>query len=86
MIMEQKDPTMSPYYYVYRVGNKFPTLKHQTLTSAVTEAERLSNQHPGETFEILQCLAITRTVMAKTFWLDGLVIPLQNAEMERGTR
>lgn len=48
--------------------------------------ERLSNQHPGETFEILQCLAVTRTVMAKTFWLDGLVIPLQNAEIERVTK
>jgi hypothetical protein len=71
---------MKPYYYVYRVGHKGPTIKHDTLTSATTEAERLSNQHPGETFEILQCLAITRTVMAKTFWLDGLVIPLNKEE------
>ncbi len=71
---------MKPYYYVYRVGHTAPKIKHDTLTSAVTEAERLSNQHPGETFEILQCLAFTRTVVAKTFWLDGLVIPLHKEE------
>lgn len=66
---------MNPYYYVYRVGYKFPTIKHHTLTSAANEAERLSNQHPGETFEILQCLAVTRTVLAKTFWMDGVTPP-----------
>jgi hypothetical protein len=48
---------MKPYYYVYRVGYKFPTVQHYTLISAAKEAERLSNQHPGEVFEILQCLA-----------------------------
>jgi hypothetical protein len=63
---------MKPYYYVYRVGGKFPTVQHYTLTSAKKEAERLSNQHPGEVFEILQCLAITRTVLAQTFWMDGV--------------
>jgi hypothetical protein len=63
---------MKPYYYVYRVGHKGPTIKHDTLTSATTEAERLSNQHPGEAFEILKCLAVTRTTEAKTFWMDGV--------------
>jgi hypothetical protein len=66
---------MTSYYYVYRVGNRAPTIKHPTLASAANEAERLANQHPGDTFEILQCLAITRTVMAKTFWLDGVTPP-----------
>ena len=66
---------MNPYYYVYRVGHKFPTIKHHTLTSAAYEAERLSNQHPGETFEILQCQAVTRTVLPKTFWMDGITPP-----------
>jgi hypothetical protein len=66
---------MDPYYYVFRVGHKFPTIKHHTLTSAAKEAERLSNQHPGETFEILQCQAVTRTVLAKTFWMDGIAPP-----------
>lgn len=68
--------TMKTYYYVYRVGQKGPTIKHHTLTSAANEAERLSNQHPGETFEILQCLAVTRTALAKTFWMDGIDPPL----------
>jgi hypothetical protein len=66
---------MKPYYYVYRVGYKFPTVQHDTLTSATKEAERLSNQHPGEVFEILQCLAITRAVLAQTFWTDGVTPP-----------
>lgn len=67
--------TMTSYYYVYRVGQKGPTIKHPTLTSAADEAERLANQHPGETFEILQCVAVTRTVLAKTFWMDGVTPP-----------
>lgn len=66
---------MEPHYYVYRVGHTKPTIKHHTLKSAAIEAERLSNQHPGETFEILKCLAVTRTVLAKTFWMDGVTPP-----------
>lgn len=66
---------MKPYYYVYRVGNKAPTIRHYSLLVATKEAERLSNQHPGETFEILQCLGITRTAKASTFWMDGVAPP-----------
>jgi hypothetical protein len=66
---------MKTYYYIYRVGYKFPTVHHYTLTSAKKEAERLSNQHPGEVFEILQCVAITRTRLAQWFWIDGVTPP-----------
>lgn len=73
---------MNTYYYVYRVGYKFPTIKHHTLTSAANEAERLANQHPGETFEILQCQAVTRTVLVKTFWMDGVTPPFSSGKEE----
>ena len=66
---------MTPYYYVYRVGYGKPTIKHATLESAATESERLAGQHPGETFEILKCLGITRTVTPQTFWMDGVIPP-----------
>lgn len=63
---------MKSYYYVYRVGHKHPTVRHATPALAAAEAERLAAQHPGDTFEVLQCLAITRTVVPPvTFWLDG---------------
>jgi hypothetical protein len=62
---------MKPYYYVYRVGRNAPTVKHATIESAEAEALRLSAQHPGDTFEILQCQGITRTTTPQTFWMDG---------------
>ena len=63
---------MKPYYYIYRTDeSRGPKIKHATLAEAQTEAERLANQHPGSTFEILQCVAITRCAQASTFWLDG---------------
>jgi len=64
---------MKSYYYVYRVGHSKPTIKHHSLSSAVKESQRLSNQHPQEAFEILKCLAITMTTTANTFWMDGVV-------------
>ena len=38
---------------------------------AQAEAERLAAKEPGECFEILQCIAITRCTEASTFWMDG---------------
>jgi len=66
---------MKPYFYVYRVNAQHPRVKHDTAESAAKEAERLAAQHPGETFEILQCIAITRTVNPQTFWMDGIIPP-----------
>lgn len=62
---------MKPYYYVYRVSSgRGPVVKHTTVEEAVAESQRLSAQHPGDTFEILKCLAITRTTEPATFWND----------------
>ena len=70
---------MTPYYYIFRVGGSHPRIKHPTLESAHTEALRLAGQHPGDTFEILQCIATTRTTNPQTFWMDGVILlPLPN--------
>ena len=74
-VLFSNDLPMTPYYYVYRVGYGKPTIKHATLESAATESERLAGQHPGETFEILKCLGVTRTVTPQTFWMDGVIPP-----------
>ena len=73
---------MTPYYYVYRVGYGKPTIKHATLESAAKESERLAGQRPGDTFEILKCLGITRTVTPQTFWMDGVIPPHLDAASE----
>ena len=62
---------MKPYYYVYRYGHHGPQARHGTIESAQKEAERLSEQHPESSFEILKCVGHTRTTKAKTFWMDG---------------
>jgi hypothetical protein len=63
--------SMKPYYYVYRVGYGCPTVKHPDLPTAANESRRLAAQHPGATFEILQCVGTTRTINPQTFWMDG---------------
>ena len=63
---------MKPFYYVYRSDeSRGPKIKHATLAEALTESERLANQHPGSVFEILKCLALTQCTQALTFWMDG---------------
>lgn len=62
---------MKPYYYVYRYGHHGPQARHGTVESAQKEAERLAEQHPESSFEILKCVGHTRTTKAKTFWMDG---------------
>ena len=62
---------MKPYYYVYRYGHHGPQARHGTVESAQKEAERLAEQHPESSFEILKCVGQTRTTKAKTFWMDG---------------
>ena len=62
---------MKSYYYVHSVNNLSTSDRHATPALAVAEAERLAAQHPGDTFEVLQCLAVTRTTTPVTEWLDG---------------
>jgi hypothetical protein len=69
---------MKKYYYVYRVGNKGPTVKHYLLADAVKEAERLAAQHPGEVFEILKAVAITQATAVQTIWMEGIGIYTPN--------
>jgi hypothetical protein len=67
---------MKPHFYVHRVtGTQPPRVKHLTAESAQKEAERLAGQYPGEAFEILKCVAVSHTVVAKTFWMDGEQAP-----------
>jgi len=63
---------MKPYYYIFRVGGGHPRIKHPTLESAHTEAMRLAAQHPGDSFEIRQCLGVSSVPKASTFWMDGV--------------
>ena len=73
---------MKPYYYIFRVGGSHPRIKHPTLESAHNEAIRLASQHPGDSFEILQCLATTRTINPQTFWMDGVIPPAGGAKSD----
>lgn len=73
---------MKPYYYVYRVNDRGPRIKHTTLQEAHGEAMRLAGQHPGESFEILQCLATVRTTNPQAFWMDG-VCPVHVCDMHK---
>jgi len=66
---------MKPYYYVARVGGSPPTVKHDTLELARGEAMRLAAKHPGESFEILQCMGVARCSEPSVFWVDGVTPP-----------
>jgi hypothetical protein len=55
---------MTPYFYVFRPGHSFPTVRHETYALALAEATRLAEKHPGHPFEILRCISITSTLPA----------------------
>lgn len=76
---------MKPYYYVFKKGSNAPTYKHLTLESAVAESTRLSKLQPKDTFEVLQCVAITNTFIPEpsTFFLDGVVANGEETNKER---
>jgi hypothetical protein len=74
---------MKPYYYVMRIGGDAPKYRHDTLDAAHAESLRLAKQSPGSTFEILQCLGITRMSAPTTFWVDG-VTPPHDCRLSRG--
>ena len=72
---------MKPYYRILRLNHgRAPTVQHATLKEAETEALRLAGQHPGVTFEILECLGIARTTTPSIFWNDGVELPAAPAE------
>lgn len=63
---------MKSYYYVNHAKEGYLTVRHPNLHAAQVDALRLSTSYPGEIFEILMCLGITRTSEASTFWMDGV--------------
>jgi len=66
---------MKTYYYVFRVGGSTPTARHETIELAHKESERLASKHPGQSFEILQCIGISKTVAVETSWIAGIEPP-----------
>ena len=62
---------MKPYYYVLNRRHGIPTVKHETVEIAQSEAERMAQKNPGNSFEILRCVGITSTPKASTFWMHG---------------
>ncbi len=66
---------MKPYYYVFKPTGHPPSRKHDTLEGAVRESRRLCEIHPNQTFEVLQCVAITSAPkpQVSTFYMDGVI-------------
>ena len=66
---------MKPYYYVLCLDEELPINKHPNLELAREEATQLAKQYPDTTFEILQCVGLTRASGPQTFWMDGITPP-----------
>lgn len=64
---------MKPYYYVLD-GNSFSN-KLETIEEAEELALEIADSNPGKTVEILQCVGITSSPKASTFWMDGIIPP-----------
>jgi hypothetical protein len=45
---------MKPFWMVWNVGGYAPTVKHDSESSAVIEAERLASEHKGQRFVVLR--------------------------------
>lgn len=63
---------MKPYFYIFNSKREKPTTKHATLEKAKAEAERLARKHPGESFEILLAIGVSRCPESLTFWYDNI--------------
>jgi hypothetical protein len=63
---------MKPYYYVFRYDGSAPQVRHDTLKSAITEAIRLAEKHPGAYFLILKFVGFASATKASLFWADGI--------------
>lgn len=68
---------MKPYYYIFKSSGYPPSKRHETLESVEEEAKRLAMKHPGQQFEILQCIGITSIPVTNpsTFWLNKTESP-----------
>lgn len=54
------------------VGNGTPVYRHQTLMSAMQEAERLANLHPGSEFTVLK--SVKTCVKRQVQWISHVEI------------
>lgn len=50
--------SFQPFFMVWRPGTGMPTKKHPDLCGAKTEAARLAEKHPGESFYVLQSVTV----------------------------
>lgn len=55
------------FWLVWNPARGMPTLRHESKTSARTEAERLALQHAGETFIVLESVGHYQTTKPVQF-------------------
>lgn len=53
-------PVEEPGFYMVQGPRDVAIVRHQTLLSAVTEANRLANKHPGQEFFVVQAISSHR--------------------------
>ena len=51
----------APFWLVWRDGGDLPTVRHNSVDKAETEAKRLAMASPGETFWVLPAAISVRT-------------------------
>lgn len=49
-----------PFFMVYGLGQRQPTVRHKTRASAALEAERLARAHPGVEFYVLRTVSVSK--------------------------
>lgn len=65
-----------PFFMVYGLGQRQPTVRHKTRASATLEAERLARTHPGIEFFVLRTVSVSK----KTDVLTEEMSPWDHAE------
>lgn len=55
-----------PFFMVYGMGQRQPTVRHKSIGSATREAERLAREHPGIEFYVLVTVSVSRRVDVQT--------------------
>lgn len=66
-----------PFFVVWREGGNVPRFRHNDITSAENEAERLAKANPGEPFFVLMPTAVfcERRVTVERFDVLATEIP-----------
>lgn len=66
--MNQSD-LRKPFWMVYGIGQRSPTVQHRHFDAALAESKRLARAHPGITFVVLESVAATVKNDVATFIL-----------------